>query len=288
MKTYTQVLKAQVKDVMTGKEAIKEKNVHTTEYNNIAELVSDINAKEVSKLFEHRKHNLSSIKGSRDFTGTINFAEAMNLLNNGWDSGAKQLTQKLRIKSNSNQTEMVRKTVYDIVGFQASVPRYLQGVPQNMINKKLIPQKKKVINLYKDICYNARVSVEKIMEDSINFLRIAQAIEAQGVSVNLFVCFISEGGTEASMIKLKIKGSNERLNVSKMAFALAHPSFLRRIVFKYIETDNRLTDRVFTHGYGSPMDYDRANQLMKDNEYMVKQFQTLEETIDDLKTLNKY
>lgn len=271
----------------------REKTVHVTEYESIEEFEKDLMAKEVSTLFKgpykNRKfEDLSSVSGNASFTGTHSFNDALNLLRNGWEHGAKELTKKLKVKNNSPQMELVRKTVYDIVGFQACVPRYLQGVPQSMINKRMIPQKQKVLTLVKDICYSAGVSQERIMEDSITFLQIVQAIEAQGIRVNINAAFLSKEGNEWSWVRLKIKGANERINISKMAFAMAHPSFLRRMMFRYIETDERLQSKGFTRGYGVPGAYEEMSSILRDNEYMVKKFNSLETVVNDIKTLKKY
>lgn len=210
----------------------------------------------------------SSTTGNERFTGTKNYAEADNLLRNGWDQGAKNLTAKLKIANMSNHTKDVKRAVNDIVGFQVNVPRYLQGIPTNMINKRSVKQKQKIITLVKSVAYAAFVSKEHIMEDSVKFLQIVQEIEKQGIRVNVYVAWSSITGNEQVFYKVKIKGANERLNLSKMAFPLIHPSFLRRICFKVIENEPGLQNH-WGSGYGRPADRSQYDRVLDKTEYFI-------------------
>ena len=46
-----------------------------------------------------------------------------------------------------------------------------------------------------------------------------------------------------------MKSANERLNISKLAFPLVHPSMFRRLYFRFIEVYPTIP-RSFTYGYG--------------------------------------
>lgn len=53
------------------------------------------------------------------------------------------------------------------------------------------------------------------------------------------------------MIKVRIKSANEKLNISKLAFPLTHPSMLRRLFLRWIEVYPEITKK-FVSGYGRP------------------------------------
>ena len=87
-------------------------------------------------------------------------------------------------------------------------------------------------------------------------------------------------------MKVRIKNSSERLNLSKVSFPLVHPSFLRRICFKWIETNEHATT-LFNHGYGVPLGIEGfkkfVNNSKNSNEYYAGQiFDNETITIDDL------
>lgn len=242
--------------------------VFTTEYASITEVVNHVGAAERNKKVWVSESDQSSDTGDKSFTMTKNYGEALHLLKNGWEEGSKKLTHKLKI-SNKRDTETVKRAVYDVVGFQASVPRYLQGIPTNMVNKRSVKQKAKVVTLVKSIAYHGGVSANQILEDSTKFIQIIQEIEKQGVRVNVHVALFSSCGREQLAIRIPVKKASERLNISKMSFPLLHPSFLRRIMFRAFEVDQRLTNSSWKYGYGRPGDEYQFKTILAKNEYFI-------------------
>ena len=179
--------------------------------------------------------NLSSTMPDRLFTGTNNYEEAIEKLMHGDDDIAKRLVEKANTecKIAPSQKSM---TVYDVVGYQASVPRYLQGVPNSMINKRMVAQKQKVITITKSVGYIASYTTNEMIEESIKTLKLIKQIEQKGIRCNLYVCsYVRGDARDAYGFRVKVKNANERLNMSKLAFTMAHPSMLRRIAFRYRE-----------------------------------------------------
>jgi hypothetical protein len=176
----------------------------------------------------------------------------------------------LKVSNRKNQ-DIIKRAVFDIVGFQASVPRYLQGIPTNMINKKTFKQKAKVVTLVKSVSYHAGITTEEIMDDSVKFLQIIQEIEKQGIRVNVHVAWagVTHNNDDTLAIRLPIKKASERFNISKMSFALLHPSFLRRIVFRALETDPSIKSNGWLAGYGRPGRKEQFEKIIGKNEYFV-------------------
>lgn len=230
------------------------------------------------------KGGLSSTAGSKKFTGTENFEEAVNLFKNGWDDMAKKLTKKLKVTQNQTMCSEVQKTVYDIVGFQCSVPRYLQGIPTSMVNKKLVPIKQKVVTLNKDFSYNCSIKTEDIIEASIKTMEVVKRIEAQGVRVNLNVIFGITAGNTREIVKIRIKSANERVNISKLAFPLVHPSMFRRLGFRYIEVAPTITDN-YSIGYGMSLNGSQLKQYCKDEYVLPRLFDGNLSQLGDLSTI---
>jgi hypothetical protein len=203
--------------------------------------------KEPNHVFKS-KGILASREGSYSFTNTHTYSEAHDLLKYGWEDKAKEITKKMKNKMLLNGTR--NKMVYDIVGFQPSVARYVQGIPQNMHNSKKVQTKKnKILNVVKFVTYPASISAERIEEESMKALRIIQLLENDGYKCNLFVNDTSWEDGIALSVELKIKNSADRLNISKVIFPLVHPSYLRRIVFAWVERAKHTTQG-FKYGYG--------------------------------------
>lgn len=243
-------------------------NKYLVEFNSIEEFYKYIKETPINDAFLEKKlaGNLSSERNGSEFTGTESFDEAVSLLKNGDKDIAKKLTQKIKAKSIGIENTKKAITTYDVCGYQASVPRYLQGVPTNMINKKMVMQKQKVIVINKDVGYAARIKKEQIIEESVKAFEIIKKIEAQGIRVVLNVIWgVSEKGKRI-VCKIRVKSANERLNISKMAFIMCHPSMLRRILFRFEETYPEFTES-FTFGYGCPMK--EHNKEFCKNEYFL-------------------
>lgn len=200
-----------------------------------------------------RWSTLQSSNNGYSFTQTHSYDEAVKLFEDGWQDMAEKLTKKLNVIKNQVVDAQVQKIMFDVVGFQASVPRYLQGIPTNMVNKKVVPIKQKIITLNKDISYHAGIKTEQIVEASIQTLQLIKKIEAQGIRVNLNLIWGTSAGNTKEVAKVRLKSANERLNVSKLAFPLVHPSMLRRLCFRYLETAPSVT-KEYVWGYGKPMD----------------------------------
>lgn len=174
----------------------------------------------------------SADTGRGDWFGTKSFDEATELFKNGWDIGAEELTKKLKIAEMQNDVQMTCKNILSMCGYQAIVPLYLQGVPNNMVNKKMTPVKNKVITINKIVSVSGSVSSKTMQEESVKCFQIIKKIEASGIRVNLNLVM----GTGHACIKIRLKSANERLNVSKLAFPLVHPSMFRRLYFRFVET----------------------------------------------------
>lgn len=191
---------------------------------------------------------LSSTRTSKydtNWSGTKSFDEATELFKNGWQFGAEELTKKLKIAETQKDVQMMYKNILNVCGFQAIVPLYLQGVPNNMANKKIVPVKNKVITINKILSVSASVSSETMKAESIKCFQIIKKIEATGIRVNLNL-MISTGH---ACVKIRLKSSNEKLNISKLAFPLVHPSMFRRLYFRFVEVYPTMPKN-FTAGYG--------------------------------------
>lgn len=261
----------------------------TIEYDSLSEFYSYIVSTPFNEAFCWSEHQ--SVTGSEGFTKTENFEQAVELFKNGWSDMASKLVQKLKVIENQVQPTMKPKTTLSVCGYQAIVPLYLQGVPNNMVSKKLVPMKQKVITINKSIDYSAWVNADTIMEESIKAMQIVKKLEAQGYRCNLNIVLGVTAGYGVNekqfMVKVRIKSANEKLNISKLAFPLVHPSMLRRLFFRFIEVYPNVT-KDFVHGYGRPATSSEMRNMFK-GEYLLPNFIKKDvnsiNTIDDLENV---
>lgn len=264
-------------------------NSHMAEFNSMYEFYDYLCKTPLNDSFRWKKLASSDIdKGG--WYKTESYDEAVNLMKNGWEDMSKKLTKRLEAIKSDVQPIKKAKTVYGVAGYQAIVPLYLNGVPTNMASKKMVVQKQKVITINKDVGYNCFTTSEEIIEESIKALQIVKKLEAQGYRINLNIIHGTEYGSYRYSFKVRVKSAGEKLNISKAAFPLVHPSMLRRLGFRFLEVFPGVPSG-YVGGYGHAAN-SCVFQKQYPEEYTLPAFidkRSFEsfKTLDDLKGLVK-
>lgn len=247
------------------------RDVSTTYYikrfNSLDEFYRYINETPTNDAFKNATLSSYMINEQKNnWSGTNSFEEACNLFINGWDKKTLELKQKLDFEEHK-EPQMTYKNIQSVQGYHPIVPLYLMGVPNNMVTKKMVPLKKKVINIDKTIAYVYSVKPEQIIDESVKAIRIINRLERQNYRVNLNLVCITRKDEVGIGFKIKLKSANESLNISKLTFPLIHPSMLRRLALRFIEV-NPHTTRGFIRGYGVPLSGKDVKRIfVKDGTY---------------------
>lgn len=245
------------------------------EYNSISEFYKYLcNTPTNSTFAGHQLLSQATDSKYVEFSNTANFEAAVELMKNGWDEGAKKMTKSLNVKRQTNAMEKTRRSFNSVAGFQPNVALFMAGVPENMINQKMVAKKQKIVTLTKAISYSGSVSAYKIIEESVKALQIVENIERMGYRVNLNVLRMNEelyGGSKTFATKVRIKNASEKLNISKAAFALAHPAMLRRLMFRWNEV-YPLIPSSYVGTYGSTSEMSEVRKTMQKDEYLLPNF----------------
>lgn len=222
------------------------------EYNSIGEFEKFINETPFNEVFRWAKHD--SVDSSTSWSGTQNYEEANDLMKHGAEDLSKKIEKMYQVKTAEMASMITKRAKYDVTGFQVSIPRRLQGIPDSMINQKTTTQKQKIITLNKDVSYSSYFTKEQIIDESAKALAIVKKFESQGYRVNINIVFLVESEGQKVGCKIRVKNASERMNISKLAFLIAHPSMLRRILLRWEEVNPDITKKGFTYSYGSPLD----------------------------------
>lgn len=252
------------------------------EYNSIQEFVDYCMNTPNNDTFKNEFDRMSEQTGRERerFSGTKSLDEALDLMRNGWSEGSEKLSHIFKEKVKATEIGKVRKNVIGVQGYQPVVPLYLANQPENMISSVMKPMKQKIVTLDKDISYSCYVTNEEIMEHSARALRIIHSFESSGYRCNLNVVLGTSSGYNTYYVKVKVKSANERFNISKMTFPLAHTSMLRRLYFKWLEVYPGVPIG-YRHGYGRPSGMGELKEVFKDDYILPK-------TIDsDLEKIRK-
>lgn len=216
-------------------------------FTSINKLLDVINSRKINAVFSERSSQASEDE-SYSFTKTNSYKEATELLLKGYD----EVLDEIKRGVNFNYEKKIgMRPKNDINGFIPNVPNSLLNLPQSMINIQRIPKKVPVINIIYAVNANCGVESDDYMRAGIKILNIINTIESNGIRVNLknaFFCASKED--EIVFSTVNIKRDLEPLSLLKICFPLVHPSMLRRIGFKYLETQPDIKRSNWTYGYG--------------------------------------
>lgn len=204
-------------------------------YNSIAEFQKALERKKIGKMYDENK------EGCADFYGTNTHEEANKLLVNGDIFTATTIENCTSNKKFNRTTNTIKQ---DFCGFVPNVGAVVSGSPTNMYNvKRTTYRNTKVLNLVYFIGASCGVSKKEIAAAGAKLLNVINTLEARGYRINLFAArcatpIINGKIQKNSLLNLaiKIKDSGKHLNITKIAYPIAHPAFFRRHCFKWADT----------------------------------------------------
>lgn len=203
----------------------------------------------------------SSDDGDYSFSGTKSLKEALELCKYG-DEKLRQYIyqQNLQFDNVDSLNKVRRSTVNDVVGFMPNVPNYVLGVPTNMIRDNRTMISSKVLNVFINVSAAWHIDKEYIKQNAAKYVCAINRLEEEGYRCNIYAGSAGERGDRENLLVVKIKSDKEPMNLAKMAFPLCHPSMLRRLKFKWMET----IPIDFGLGYGSSItDDNQIRRLLK-------------------------
>ena len=238
---------------------MKNKNINTYKFhsfNSLHEFSSYLEACKPSSIFQGKRlSSEDTSEHTKKFAGTESFDDATLKMKQGDKKNAKLLNKELKVNAPNLGIGTRKRGFNDIIGFVPCTGAYLAGSPLNMINMKNIPAKKKVITIVFDRGIDYTVKTKEIAEVSARLINAIIGIENAGKRVNLFLMTsfasdCSRSPKEAASYLVKVKDSGSLFDKQKFAYPLLNASFLRRQMFKALESEEGLTDEAFTSTHG--------------------------------------
>jgi hypothetical protein len=200
--------------------------------------------------------------GDRDFRGTGSLAESLRLARHGWPEGRermsamhRRLTDLIRQRVNSRQEVM-----WDVAGATVDVGRFCEGCPENMMYFEPAPMegKGRIVKVSVNVSASCAIEAEDIYWRGAAVIGLCDLLEANGFSVEIEVFEGTSSGRFGAGDRLEYwfpaKVHGYQLDVDRLAFVLANPSFLRRVMLAVAEREPRAIRSKFDVGgtYGCP------------------------------------
>lgn len=203
-----------------------------------------------SEIWGYRR--LESETENYDFCKTHSLEEAKELCKYGYHDNFEKLVELKNTLEKYIKLSRKQSRQYNFyVGYAPDVKAYLEGSPLFMLNRQY--PKRKHIDVYFNAANIASVSSNMIFNRGAITLCIVEILENMGFSVDFNFFTMASKNDQVHYVKLNLKRSGERLNIQKSFFPLAHPSFLRRLIFRLMEQTPDIT-MAWTSGYGITCD----------------------------------
>lgn len=204
-----------------------------------------------------------SDKPDFNFYGTKSLSEAIDLCRSGWDEGivkVNNLVDKIKYKLNHLLKDF--SPIRSYTGSMVDIDAFIHGEPENMLEWEIGVRDKPTITIHYNISTSASVSMNTMVAKGAATLAMIDILEALGTRVYLKIGETCRGSYVGSTqfftaTFITAKEANEPLNINLLAFALAHPSMLRRLHFKLQETYPEKLARLggVLDGYGMPVNF---------------------------------
>lgn len=182
---------------------------------------------------------LSSVTGDESFTGSASWNECLTLARDGWEEGAERVNALAnvlvdRVTSLIEVPEVVMAdegTAFDMglaldgeeECWFSTVPTYSDGPGS------------KVTRIVFNCIASAGISTKVIIARGSACLALALILEQLGRPVELVLACSDDGTGGIAEAYVTVKEAGDPLDVQRVAFITAHPSTLRRLMFRWLE-----------------------------------------------------
>jgi len=197
------------------------------------------------------KGNEASINESFSFTRSRSWAHCIDLA----EQGDKITTEQVASAAVKVTFEAGPTWEYAPVGAFPAIPAYAAGVPENMF----VPledgaaNSKPIVRIAVNVVCSAWVEPQDIINRGAAVVALIDKIQSEGQRVELIAfCHIEGRRNDRLIMAVTVKRPEEPIDMDRVAFALAHPSMLRRCFFRVVEF-------LYPHylsGYGRCAHYD--------------------------------
>lgn len=198
---------------------------------------------------ERRSHKPDNPE--KPFYSTPNFETAIDMaLRTGWPEGRKLLYDSL--VAVIPRPSIFASEIYEVAGPIPVVPIYITGDPacmQDWQSDRLAVNK--IVRIDYSRSAGRGIKPETTMNRGAAVLSLANSLEQQGYSTELrIVNYVTEWETDF-FSAIVYKRAGEFLDIDRAAFALAHPSMHRRLVWALREQHKEIEGE-YAGGMGSP------------------------------------
>lgn len=190
----------------------------------------------------------SQLEGRDDFTQTSGPAENLALMTHGWPEGARRIIDGVRTLE-AAQDDSSPQWAMDACGAFPDVGAYLAGDIEHMHAPDVEQDAPPVMRLFVAGAYSSSVKTWQVENFGIALLTLIDSLERAGRQIELLWHGTMQpskpsrkgsakrvpSGEPPCCVQVTLKHAGEHMDLDRLAYALAHPSMLRRSSFAVME-----------------------------------------------------
>lgn len=196
-------------------------------------------------------HNAEWVGATRD--------EAYTMLREGYQPVCDELK---RIKMHGLAgTEKRVKQFNNVAGFQPIIPNAIMGLPNSMIDTRIMPIKTKVLDIYYDCTASSGNKAQALIDAGKKMLSVVLKLEQKGYRFNIYaVQDYYRPSTDCDMLCVKVKSASQPLDIKRMSFPMAHSAFFRGIGFEWYA---KFPKGKYRFGFGHAFAYAHSQETIQ-------------------------
>lgn len=213
----------------------------------------------------------ASMKNDTSWSGSKSLEEAIRLGRFGWEEGRDKILEirkRLKIDSVLPNAKRIDR-IMDVSGDEPDVALYLMGEPDNMVT--LVDSNStdgRVVRILVNRTASWHIDADALLRRGVSILIAIETMIRLGYSIELSICdaiSAGYGGDEARMEDyIPVLRAGDPVNLDTIAFMLAHPSVLRRLMFASQEMETVAIRKTFgfhgSGGYGHCAEPDKVTK----------------------------
>ncbi len=258
----------------TQTEAVKAGVTTTVTEFNFATWTAFVDAAENGETDMAAEDRSSRSKKHRDWYMTNSMRAAVKLAREGWAEGAAKIKESLDVLYSAVPSKRFSQEISMAVTGPGTldVGRYFEGHPEAW----MVWQEKEdergsargpVVTIAFNVSASSGVSGAEMIQKGGTIAALVDLLERSGRRVELVLtCGTNRGTGHAVRVTVMVKEANDILDIDRIAFALGHPSSLRRLGFSVWEQApanvRKACAITLEGGYGRCEDWDIPDALM--------------------------
>lgn len=250
-------------------------------FESVFQFTEYLNKENNSKLFKNKADSNEPDRENK--VGTESYEEAQKLFSFGDRKSfelIKRTATKTQLKGSGSFTR--NTTQLGVVGYAPNIAAYMAGSPRCMMQRTRVTRtSSKVINVLYNCAFPWSASKEQIIEQGVKVLEFVNESERKGYRVNLYASVFADRENEAVGMMVRIKSSEQALDLLKIAYPIINPSFLRRHYFRFLEVEKQISNKRWTSSYGRPVKcWVEVKDILKDSRVKIDYYFNSEKMVE--------